>query len=74
KRCSESYCNDTIRSITVEEFIGDLGEEDKKGLGGICNESRLPSNISTTLLIGGRLEGSVCMHHKLTSIIFLAPS
>ena len=74
KRCiisrTESYCIDTI---LVEESCGDLlGGENRKGLGGICKELRLPSNISTTLLIDGRFEGSVCMHHKLTIIIFLA--
>ena len=67
----DAFHNDTV---AIEESIVVLGGEDKKGLGEICNELRLPSNISTTLLIGGRFEGSVCMHHKLTSIIFLTHS
>jgi hypothetical protein len=50
----EAYHNVTI---AVEESTGVLGGEDKKGLGGICKEWRLPSNISTTLLIGGRFDG-----------------
>jgi len=51
---------------------GDLGGEDKIGLGGIGRDSRLPCSISTTRDMGGRFEGSVCMHHKLAKIIFLA--
>lgn len=38
----------------IEESTCDLEGEDKKGLGGICKESRLLSNISTTLLISGQ--------------------
>ena len=67
----DAFHNDTV---VGEESTAILGGEDKKGLGEICKELKLPSNISTTLLIDGRLEGSVCIHHKLTIIIFFAIS
>jgi len=46
----ETYYN---KIIADEESTRVLGGEDKKGLGGICKKSRLPSNIFTTLLIDG---------------------
>ena len=51
----DAFHNDIV---IVEESTVVLGVEDKKGLGEICKESRPPSNIFTTLLIDGRLEGS----------------
>ena len=51
----DAFHNDTV---VGEESTAVLGGEDKKGLGEMCKELRLPSNISTTLLIDGRLEGS----------------
>ena len=63
-----------IPCIVVKQSTRDHVGEDTKGLGGICKELGLPFNISTTLLISGRFEGSICMHHKLIIIIFLALS
>lgn len=39
----------------------DLGE-DNKGLGGICKQPRLPSNIANTMPILGLFKGIVYMH------------
>lgn len=44
--------------IGVDEECGDdLGGEDRVGIGGISRDSIFASSISTTLPIGGRLEG-----------------
>ena len=51
-----------------EEFDADLRGEHKYGFGGISKADMLPSSIS----IDGLREGSICMHHKPTIIIFLA--
>lgn len=61
-------------TIVVEEASGDLEGEPKKGFGGISKASKLPSSISIALLTAGLCHGSVCMHHKPTTIIFLAIS
>ena len=57
--------------MVEDSSAGDLGGDDKKGFGGICNASRFPSNISITLLMDGLSDGFVCMHHKPIMIIFL---
>ena len=64
-------CICKVRDVLEFSGGGDLEGEDKKGFGGICKESRFPSNISMTLLIVGRFEGLVHMHRKFTIIIFL---
>jgi hypothetical protein len=66
KNKEESDKKSSSMAGVVEE-----NDESKKGLGGTCKDSRLPSNKFTTLFIGGWIQGPVCMHYKPTIIIFL---
>ena len=43
----------------AEELTTDTGGENNEGLGGICKDSKLPSNISSTPIIDGRFVGSI---------------
>ncbi|KAK2970680.1 hypothetical protein RJ640_001940 [Escallonia rubra] len=55
---TKNYKIDILELSMAEESSPDRGGEDKTGFGGICRDCMLPSNISTTLVIDGRLDGT----------------
>ncbi|KAF6173123.1 hypothetical protein GIB67_020715 [Kingdonia uniflora] len=58
------------QTYMLEESCCDPKEEDRIALGGICKDSRLPSNISTTLLIEGLSNGFIeCTTNLLNHLL-----
>ncbi|KAM7467532.1 hypothetical protein LguiB_015094 [Lonicera macranthoides] len=52
-----TFFNHGNKLKTETECAGDTGGEERTGSGGIFKDSKLPSNISTTLLIDGLIDG-----------------